>query len=81
VQPPLRLSMPITTDARIRPGRIEWRRARFVPHSGGLAAELLKEQGSAMLRTVSEADALVAIGPQPARAGELVTAIPLAALD
>jgi hypothetical protein len=34
-----------------------------------------------MLRTVSEADALVAIGPQPARTGELVTTIPLAALD
>lgn len=80
-QAPLQLSMPIATDARVRPGRIEWRRARFVPHSGGLAAELLKEQGSAMLRTVSEADALVAIGPQSARAGDLVPAIPLAAFD
>jgi molybdopterin molybdotransferase len=81
VQPPLRLSLPITTDARIRPGRIEWRRARFVPHSSGPAAELLREQGSAMLRTVSEADALVAIGPHSARAGDLVPAIPLAAFD
>lgn len=77
----LRIPLPITTDARIRPGRIEWRRARFVSRSGALAVELLKEQGSAMLRTVSEADALVAIGPHSARAGDLVSAIPLAAFD
>ena len=56
-------------------------RARFVQRYGGLALEPLREQGSAMLRTLSEADALVAVPPEGARAGEPVDAIPLAALD
>jgi hypothetical protein len=34
-----------------------------------------------MLRTVSDADALVAIGSMSARAGDLVTTIPLTAFD
>ena len=78
---PLRLQVPVAVDARGKPGRIEWRRARFVQRYGGLALEPLKDQGSAMLRTLSEADALIAVPPEGARAGEPIDAVPLAALD
>jgi molybdopterin molybdotransferase len=78
---PLTLSLPLASDARVRPSRIEWRRARLVRQDQTVVVELLKDQGSAMLRTVSEADALVAIGPESARAGNVVATIPLAVLD
>ena len=80
-EPPLKVQLPLAVDARGKPGRIEWRRARFVQRYGGLALEPLKDQGSAMLRTLSEADALIAVPPEGVRAGEPVDAIPLAALD
>ena len=80
-EPPLTLSVPLAADARAKPGRIEWRRARLIRQNQTVAVELLKDQGSAMLRTVSEADALVAIGPESARAGNVVATIPLAVLD
>lgn len=78
---PLKLALPMAVDARGKPGRIEWRRARFVQRYGGLALEPLKDQGSAMLRTLSEADALIAVPPEGVLAGEPVDAIPLAALN
>ena len=78
---PLTVPLPMAVDAHGKPGRVEWRRARFVQRYGGLALEPLKDQGSAMLRTLSEADALVAVPPAGARAGEPVDALPLAALD
>lgn len=78
---PLALSLPLVSDARVKPGRTEWRRARLVRQQNTVAVELLKDQGSAMLRTVSDADALVAIGSASARAGDLVTTIPLTAFD
>ena len=78
---PLQIPLPMAVDARGKPGRIEWRRARFVQRYGGLALEPLKDQGSAMLRTLSEADALIAVPPGGVRAGEPVDAIALAALD
>jgi molybdopterin molybdotransferase len=78
---PLTVQLPMAVDADGKPGRVEWRRARFVQRYGGLALEPLKDQGSAMLRTLSEADALVAVPPAGARAGEPIDAIPLAALD
>jgi molybdopterin biosynthesis enzyme len=81
VQRPLTLLLPLASDARVKPGRIDWRRARFVRQDEAVAVELLKDQGSAMLRTVCESDALVAIGPEAARAGDLVATIPLAAFD
>ena len=71
----------MAVDARGKPGRIEWRMARFVQRYGGLALEPLKDQGSAMLRTLSEADALIAVPPRGVRAGEPVDAIALASLD
>jgi molybdopterin molybdotransferase len=78
---PLALSLPLVSDARVKPGRTEWRRARLVRQQNTVAVDLLKDQGSAMLRTVSDADALVAIGSMSARAGDLVTTIPLTAFD
>ena len=81
VEPPLTLQVPLAIDARTRPGRIDWRRGRFVRRYGGIAVEPLQQQGSSMLRTLSEADALIAIGPDAdTAAGDLVDAIPLAAL-
>ena len=82
VERPLMLALPLATSARCRPGRIEWRRARWRRIDGHLAVDLLKDQGSAMLRTVSEADALVAIGPlEHASAGTPVSVIALDAID
>jgi molybdopterin molybdotransferase len=78
---PLTVQLPMAVDAHGKPGRVEWRRARFVQRYGGLALEPLKDQGSAMLRTLSEADALIAVPPAGTQAGEPIDAIPLAALD
>jgi molybdopterin molybdotransferase len=78
---PLTVQLPMAVDTQGKPGRVEWRRARFVQRYGGLALEPLKDQGSAMLRTLSEADALIAVPPAGVRAGEPIDAMPLAALD
>jgi molybdopterin molybdotransferase len=82
-QPPLHLPLPLAGEARLRGGRVDYRRARFVRDaSGGLRVQPLAEQGSAMLRTVTEADALIALGPRERYAdGDLVPTVPLAALD
>ncbi|MGE5160731.1 MAG: gephyrin-like molybdotransferase Glp [Betaproteobacteria bacterium] len=78
---PLTVQLPMAVDVHGKPGRIEWRRARFVQRYGAVALEPLKDQGSAMLRTLSEADALIAVPPPGVPAGEPIDAIPLAALD
>lgn len=70
--------LPLAAPARGRPGRVEWRRARWTHIDGQLCVEPMQHQGSAMLRTVSEADALIAIGPQERHdVGTLVPAIPV----
>ncbi len=66
---PLTVQLPMAVDTHGKPGRVEWRRARFVQRYGGLALEPLKDQGSAMLRTLSEADALIAVPPAGVRGG------------
>jgi molybdopterin molybdotransferase len=73
---------PISADVQQRPGRIDFRRARLVRiASGATALQVLPEQGSAMIRTLSEADALVAVGPAAEfRAGALLPCYLLAAL-
>lgn len=82
VERPLRFRLPLAGETQVRPGRIEWRRGRFVSVEGHLAVALLSDQGSAMLRTVCDADALVAIGPQArSLAGEPVDVIPLSAFS
>jgi molybdopterin molybdotransferase len=80
---PLHIPLPLAGAVRLRGGRIDYRRARLVRDaSGRLRVEPLREQGSAMLRTVTEADALVALGPRDAYAdGDLVDSVPLALLD
>ena len=81
LEAPHRLPLPLAVEARTRAGRIDWRRARFLQRYGSLAVEPLPQQGSSMLRTLSDADVLVAIGPQPVTAaGDLVDVIPLASL-
>lgn len=78
---PLTVQLPMAVDAHGKPGRVEWQRARFVQRYGAVALEPLKDQGSAMLRTLSEADALIAVPPTGVQAGEPIDAVPLAALD
>lgn len=79
---PQHVPLPLAGAVRLRGGRIDYRRARFVRDaSGRLRVQPLLEQGSAMLRTVTEADALVALGPQEAYAdGDLVDTVALAML-
>lgn len=75
------LPLQLATDVRARAGRIDYRRGRYVDAGGRLAVEPLADQGSAMLRTVSDADVLMAIGPREHyRAGETIACVPLAAL-
>jgi molybdopterin molybdotransferase len=78
---PLRLRLPMAAAVRGK-ARTEWRRARFVVRDGRTAVETLADQGSAMLRTVADADALVAIGAgADLAAGDLVDVLPLAGAD
>ncbi len=80
---PPSLPVPLASAVHVRGGRIDYRRACFVRDAGAaLAVAPLKDQGSAMLRTIIEADALIAVGPRTDyAAGEPVETIPLAALD
>jgi molybdopterin molybdotransferase len=80
---PVHVPLPLEGAVRLRGGRIDYRRARFVRDAAGhLRVQPLREQGSAMLRTVTEADALIALGPQENYAdGDLVDTVPLAMLD
>jgi len=80
---PLHVPLPLAGAVRLRGGRVDYRRARFVRDaSGRLRVEPLRDQGSAMLRTVTDADALIALGPQENHAdGDLVDTVPLALLD
>jgi molybdopterin molybdotransferase len=76
-----RLRLPLAAAARGKM-RTEWRRGRFVIRDGRTAVELLADQGSAMLRTVVEADALAAIDAHAElAAGDLVDALLLAGSD
>jgi molybdopterin molybdotransferase len=77
------IPLPLAGDVRLRGGRVDYRRARFVRDAQGrLRVQPLREQGSAMLRTVVDADALIALGPQCAYAdGDRVDTLPLAMLD
>jgi molybdopterin molybdotransferase len=73
-RPPAPISMPIARDLRVRAGRIDFLRARLTRDSAGRqVADPLAEQGSAMIRSVCDADALIAVGPAAEyRAGELL---------
>jgi molybdopterin molybdotransferase len=79
---PLHVPLPLHGAVHLRGGRIDYRRARFVSDATGqLRVQPLRDQGSAMLRTVTEADALIALGPREDYAdGDLVDTVPLALL-
>jgi len=63
--PPLPVSIPLAHAVRTRPGRITLQRARLVLDEHGTRhAQALAEQGSAMIRSVCDAQALIALGPQ-----------------
>jgi len=72
--PPLPVALPIARDVQAREGSVDFRRARLVQDgTGRCVADPLPEQGSAMIRSVSDADALVAVGPAGQyRAGDLL---------
>ncbi len=79
LQPPRPLLLPIARDLHARPGRIELRRARLLGDaSGRRLVDPLPEQGSAMIRSVAEADALLAVGPAAEyRSGDLLPVYPI----
>ncbi len=72
---PTHVDVPLAVDVRVRAGRIDYRRARWVRGT----AEPLPAQGSAMLRTVCDADLLLALGPDPLHAAG--TCVPALLLD
>jgi len=80
---PTHLPLPLAGEARVRGHRIDYRRATFVRDPDGRRrVQPLRDQGSAMLRTITEADALIALGPQESYAdGELVDTVLLDCLD
>lgn len=80
---PPSLPVPLAAPVHVRGGRIDYRRACFVRDARGLLTVApLKDQGSAMLRTITEADALIAVGPRADyAAGEPVATIPLGLLE
>lgn len=70
-----RLQAPLAHEVRLRGGRIDYRRGRLDDEG---RVTLLKDQGSAMLRTVIDADCLVAVGPgEHHAAGARVPVVPL----
>ena len=77
-QPLPRLQAPLAAAVTLRGGRIDYRRGRIDAMG---RVDLLREQGSAMLRTLVEADCLVALGPAAHYpAGSIVDVIPLGLL-
>jgi len=73
------LRAPLAHPVRVRGGRIDYRRG-CIDADGRV--RLARDQGSAMLRTVVEADCLVQLGPAADYAqGDWVNLIPLGLLD
>jgi molybdopterin molybdotransferase len=82
-QPPTPIALPAARDLTARPGRVDYRRARLLRDGAGLCqVDPLPDQGSAMIRSVCDAHAIVALGPAPlARAGELLPTYLLCAFE
>jgi molybdopterin molybdotransferase len=79
---PTHLPLPLAVELRCKPGRVEYRRARFIESATGLAVEPLPQQGSAMLKSLADADALIAVGPGTHYpAGAPIPTVPLASLS
>jgi len=79
---PTHIPLPLAGDVQLRGGRVDYRRGRYIRDAKGLRVQPLRDQGSAMLRTVVDADALIALGPRASYAeGDLVETVPLATLE
>jgi molybdopterin molybdotransferase len=81
--PPQAVALPAARDLQARAGRIDFRRARLVRDAyGNCSVDPLPEQGSAMIRSVCDAQAIVAVGPQAqTRAGDLLPTYLLSAFE
>jgi molybdopterin molybdotransferase len=82
-RPPRPLALPAARALQARAGRIDFRRARLIwDDAGACSVDPLPDQGSAMIRSVCDAQALVAVGPA-ARicAGELLPTYLLCAFE
>jgi molybdopterin molybdotransferase len=75
--------LPAAAPMRNRPGKIDMRRGRLVRNdSGATAVEIFAQQGSAMIRGVSEAQVLIEVGPLGEyRAGDLMPCHLIEALE
>lgn len=80
---PRPLSLPAAAAMSNRPGKIDMRRGHLVRSaSGTTAVETFAQQGSAMIRGVSEAEVLVAVGPAGEyREGDLMPCYLIDALE
>jgi molybdopterin molybdotransferase len=79
---PTHLPVALAVDLACEAGRVDYRRGCFEYDAGGrIAVRPLEQQGSAMLRTIVDADVLIAAGPLPLyRADEPILVVPLAGL-
>lgn len=78
--PPLHMSLPVMGDIRKRPGRREFQRGRLVQTDEGPAVSPFRQQGSGVLRSMSEADCLINLAPELGNvsAGDRVVVEPFA---
>lgn len=82
-QIPRGLAVPLAEAIQHRPGRIDyWRGVLERDAQGSTRVRPLPAQGSAMLKTLTDADVLLAVGPQASyAAGEPIEALPLSMLN
>jgi molybdopterin molybdotransferase len=81
-QIPEHLPLPLAIDISCKAGCIDYRRGCFERTAAGdLRVRPLERQGAGMLRTIAEADVLIAAGPKAHyHPGEQVLVVPLASL-
>jgi molybdopterin molybdotransferase len=81
-QVPVHVPVPLAVELACKPGRVDYRRGRYESDpSGRLLVRPLAQQGAGMLRTLVEAEVLIAAGPKPRyNAGEPILTVPLAVL-
>jgi len=77
---PVQMRLPVTGTIRKKPGRREFQRGRFIQDEQGLSVSPFGHQGSGVLRSMSEADCLINLGPEvgDVAAGEDVMVEPFA---
>jgi len=61
---PVQMRLPVTGAIRKKPGRREFQRGRFIQDEKGLSVSPFGHQGSGVLRSMSEADCLINLGPE-----------------